>query len=1306
MSPCPLQRSLASQVAVTLRVAAPTDHAAQPGRIAAPLVGSEQFQREVGEISVDYHFEQLGDERFQELCQAVLVAERDGIQCFPVGQPDGGRDVVQHFDSSNRAQRAFLVFQVKFVRRPDKLDSPHKWLLDVMSKEAPKLATLLPKGAVGYYLLTNVSGTAHPDVGSIDKLNKLLSDKMSLPTQVMWRDDLVARVNANSSIRWAFPEILRATDILEALMRLPSENEGQVRRLDAIRAFVTQQYESDEEVRFKQVDLQHDLTTLFVDVPAALRRGPGDRREKHLNSLLLESIKNRSAPNGSGISGLAEYEPSVGAAALLASKEGQRRFPRLVIEGGPGQGKSTLVQFVCQVHRMRLLNKAEELRQVAERHQPQGAKIPIRVDLREYAVWLGGVNPFATQESERIPSGSSRHLEGFISALVQDLSGGVSFDVADFRATLRESSIFLALDGLDEIANLARRQEVIREVTSAARRLSELNSELQLVITTRPSAFTGLTDFSSRLFQYVELIALDEDLVGEYSERWTRAKRLRGRDAAELRRTLQERMMQSHFRDLARNPMQLAILLSVVHTRGTSLPDKRTALYDIYVELFLARESEKDDAVRDNQELLIDLHRYVAWVLHSDAETATGMGRIDREALLRLLRDYLSAEGRSTSHADALFAGFQRVVFLVERVEGTFEFEVQPLREYFAARYLYDTSPYSPAGRERGGTMPDRFDGLARNPYWLNVTRFFGGCLSKGELPALVDRLRALMEDPEWEATGHPRALAASLLGDWVFSQNPRSMRTVIDLLLTYSGIRALMSNTPGGRESVVLPEGCGRQELVTAGFAALREKSIPADTRIQLGRVVQLNAERQRLRDDWVARFEGDDDQRLDWISVAYFTGVLAHLDDDYVRSQLATLSPRVAESLVSHLLVIGRSRPIENCPETQLAAFRQLASRGSELLRLRNSASALEAFGIAMSASMYATVFSSAPDSMTLASVVRRWMGGRDVKLAEGLSQGVNVPPYAREAIAAFERGSRQPLGEWRRSVSLWSAVVEPVRAEMGDEWSLLRLAILASGVKEMPGRGADVGLFDTSVALSERARLARHYSGRPGWWREQLAGARSDNDKSFIVGLGLLATGPRTLAALAGDLTDVVAGLSVGRCMAIEQVLRSSLQPPIGFGGPRPRRLHGEGLPDLLHPRVVALIASVLDSRAQEHLYTRYLEDYRGSDELVLTFCADSMARRIQRDGQDATWLRMLDLLRLTQPRNIWWRGVSGRSETDMPVGIARLITGNRDEYPQELVAAAERRNEQVLLSRLEPLATTAAREGWFEDGQGEV
>lgn len=109
---------------------------------------------------MDYSLENLGPERFQEICQALLSRAFPSIQCFPVGQPDGGRDAVS-FSASN-ASRETIVYQVKFVRHPLAEKDPHKWLKNIVEAEASKVQALVPKGATQYYLLTNVPGTAHP----------------------------------------------------------------------------------------------------------------------------------------------------------------------------------------------------------------------------------------------------------------------------------------------------------------------------------------------------------------------------------------------------------------------------------------------------------------------------------------------------------------------------------------------------------------------------------------------------------------------------------------------------------------------------------------------------------------------------------------------------------------------------------------------------------------------------------------------------------------------------------------------------------------------------------------------------------------------------------------------------------------------------------------------------------------------------------------------------------------------------------------------------------------------------------------
>jgi hypothetical protein len=696
---------------------------------------------------MDYPYEQLDPERFQHLCQALLVREHAGLQCLPVAQPDGGRDAIGPLISDGKA--GSIIFQVKFLRNPSSISNPRKWLLDIVKQELPKVSQLIPEGAQQYILITNLPGTAHPKRGSIDRLQAVLDEILPVPSQAWWRDDINRRLDNAYDVRWTYWELLRTPDLLRALLE-NGLGEERARRLNTIKAFVTKQHELDEQVRFKQIELENDLLDLFIDVPAGLRRGPGDRRARHVDRSIMWSVANASsAARTEATPGTSEdeddevaveygEEPAVGAAALFLSRDGQWRFPQVILDGAPGQGKSTLAQYICQVHRLLLLQRVNDLDVIPEYHRPAAARLPVKVDLREYAAWVGGANPFSEELDEKRPQGSTKSLESFLASLITVQSGGGAFEVSDLQAVVATSALLLVLDGLDEVADIGRREEVAREINSGVKRLAQMAASLQVIVTTRPSALADITGFSPRAFHHFTLQPLTRPLIEDYSIRWTQAKRLEGRQASRLKRIFKHRLNQPHLGELARNPMQLAILLSVINAREDSFPDKRTALYDMYVEIFLARESAKSEVVRTHRELLVDLHRYLAWVLHAGAETGQELGRIDQDSLEKELRSYLSREGRDAELAKELFGGVtQRVVFLVQRVEGTYEFEVQPLREYFAGRHLYETAPYSPPGRERKGTKPDRFDGLARNPYWLNVTRFFAGCFSKGEQPAL-----------------------------------------------------------------------------------------------------------------------------------------------------------------------------------------------------------------------------------------------------------------------------------------------------------------------------------------------------------------------------------------------------------------------------------------------------------------------------------------------------------------------------------------------------------------------------------------
>src|SRR5215471_3924322 len=161
-----------------------------------------------GDLMATYNYEDLGPERFQQLCQTLLAQVFPRVTCMPIGMADGGRDAVV----STRGVDT-LVFQVKFRRRtplanstmPDMLE----WLQQAIEPELPKVMRLIRKGMKRYVILTNATSSSHPDKGTRDLMLAWLVERIPVEVDVWWRDDLDRRIEP----LW---ELKRVSGLLEA----------------------------------------------------------------------------------------------------------------------------------------------------------------------------------------------------------------------------------------------------------------------------------------------------------------------------------------------------------------------------------------------------------------------------------------------------------------------------------------------------------------------------------------------------------------------------------------------------------------------------------------------------------------------------------------------------------------------------------------------------------------------------------------------------------------------------------------------------------------------------------------------------------------------------------------------------------------------------------------------------------------------------------------------------------------------------------------------------------------------------------
>lgn len=1270
---------------------------------------------------MDYPFENLGPERFQLVCQALLAKEYPRIQCFPVAQPDGGRDAVYYHseDGGNK----FIVFQVKYARNPQIETEPHKWLTAIMKEEAPKVKDLIPRGAAQYVLLTNVPGTAHFETGSIDKLNKLLTADLGLPAQCWWRNDINRRLDSAWDIKWAYPDIMAGPDFLRAIFE-SGITESRERRSCALRAFLRSQFDMDEEVRFKQVELQNKLLDLFIDVPITLRDQHADRRANQIfetvaQSVLLrrevelEEIDSEAQQAGFewGAGWHTQHHKPLGAATLLLSAPLQRRMPKVVVEGAPGQGKSTIAQYVCQVHRMKLLKEVNVLASLPQEHAEAPVRLPIKVDLRDFALWLARKDPFNVDQGANEPPNWNKSLESFLAALISNHSGGTQFGTDDLLAVFRISSTLIAFDGLDEVADMTRRHEVVNEIVRGVQRLEANAASMQTIVTSRPAAFANSPGMPSAKYLHLQLLSLNPSLIMDYAERWLRARRLDSKQSAEFRSILKDKLDQPHLRDLGRNPMQLTILLSLVHTRGASLPDKRTALYDYYIDLFFGREAGKSQIVREHRDLLIDIHRHLAWIIHSEAEQEGTGGSVPQERLQQMVAEYLSKEGHDPELAKELFTGMvERVVALVSRVEGTFEFEVQPLREYFAACHLYYTAPQSSPGKERPGSKPDRFDALARNFYWLNVTRFYAGCYSKGELPSLVERLQELRDEDGFRFTSFPRILAANLLSDWVFTQNPKSIQQAVELILDARSLRYVLSQSDIRRSkdnALVLPPRCGREELVKRCFEILA-KHPPSDIVSALLRLLDAYTESgSDLRQLWMEYFRGAAGlkKQLRWLDYGVQLRIVPTLQRVEVES-LVVNTKLLGEPTALALLFRARRLDVLHSSESLFEAVM------TEILDLRISVnpvrrvdSPLDALSHALNGFRYASAFSDRQPASLEAHLERT---NRGVRLNWSAQFVTGTETYTGhrlclEIAKIAEDQSKRSTIEWATNLNPWNTVIEAARSVWGERWAITNLANISAGIKSTSDKCADCPeLLDPSRSLARRARYARLRSSASKWWEAQLASASSDTEIMLVLLIASTWNTVSTIVANAEPLDAALARLdqknwrslfmAVRRCVAVARSREESSED-----------LGSKKLPANMSQRLVCLLAERVTPAGGRVLYKTYIEASRPADREIHELI-QLQALDLENFGK-ASWSPNVDEIKRCYKAGIAFEpsgfhlARNHRELNKMPVKIASEVLAAPDQFPSFLLAYAEERYRQEVASRIVPVAAIAEKEGWF-------
>ncbi|MDV6211875.1 hypothetical protein R3Q08_26795 [Rhodococcus erythropolis] len=1238
-----------------------------------------------------YLYENSNPERFQHFCQSLITLSLPELQCFPIGQPDGGRD---GWDSNTKT-----VLQVKFKRADD--DESVEWMLKTLEKELPKIRQLADRGAENYIMATNARGTAHLGSGRIDKVQEWLDTNLPIRGSCFWRDELDRRFDtAPTSLKLKYSELLSLEDGIEVVLGevLGSQNE---RQQDALRSFIAAQFETDKTVKFKQVSLSNDLLDLFIDVPIGFPRKFFERAGRSSSAHRETLNKLIDAITGTDQTFISDREfgdreilirtPSgplrnlrIGAAELFLGGAAQDHLKLVVLEGAPGQGKSTLAQYVCQIHRARYLNKQDLLGRVPEAYKQTAFRVPVKVDLRDYAAFLDGNSPFSSASSPTEP----RTLDVFLAQLIAYNSGGIPFSAHDVLVLLKSAPVLLFLDGLDEVADLTAREALVASIGEALARWGEFDADFQVVVTSRPSVFGRAPSFGKFGFATLNLQNIDMTRINEYADKWVVARNLDPAEKNEVKKVLSEKLELAHIRDLTRNPMQLTILLSLIHQVGHSLPDQRTDLYGRYVDLFLTREADKSARVREHRQVLLEFIQHLAWILQTQSESSKSAGSISASELQARAREFLRDGGHATGIADDLFGGgLERIFVLVERIEGLYEFEVQPLREFFCAQYLYATAPVGTyRDKELRGDRAQRFEALAANPLWLNVCRFYAGSCERGETGTLVFSLEEMIRTGDLAVAVHARRVGLALIQDWVFSNVKYAQNRLIEAVFDVSGTQMLIAGEGRSIDELHLAVDCGRDTFRDQIFEQLT--SWPVDTRTSaLCSVLRINGG-QDLSDEFCDLLVGKvDESRTNQLVRMFRAGAAVNLPPGQVWNLITEDQPE-REHLLRRIAELVDEEPVLAMQIQELVDEFVRGVLGGNLVNIGHNVSALTFFAnlLKTSSGLY----------LGLSQFGARKVGSGDENLE---LYGINlVPDTVRSFLNTVSSTQFDVTGIARDyhydSPELWSSIVEHARGTFGETWATMSLAISIAGIRstvELP-EGAD-SLFDASLPLCSRARAARLRRGGVSWWLRQLELASTELNERLWVGLVLMWASAKNLYDLSEQINRIVESLDTEQYSSLRSTL-VSVSSEREIRADRKKLSSVDLRPFSSHTAVLVAISTKAPSSNLHYTNEQgravplrgYLKAQKEHEEIFNAPSSKDISETL-------AWSRQVNRLRVAGAE------VPRRAEPKLRVETAEEVLKEPGQYPPELVSSAV----YALQRRYRPktLGAVARDQGWTFD-----
>lgn len=675
---------------------------------------------------------------FEHLTHALAIkVVSPGVTVFGDG-PDGGREATFSgsvcYPDATGPWDGYGVIQAKFRQNPSSAAEEKKWVLAQVRKELSAYAKKRGKRKRPQYyiLVTNLALSSVAGTGAKDKLDELFKSFAAKIGLVDWRiwdlDQLRAYLAAYGEIRRTYAGWITTGDILA---QLAAESDELLRDSEtALASFLAKEMLADQYTNLEQAGHTAEdkvpLARVFIDVSARLPLADDSPAETP------SSPNSQSSGVVSQLVAMTDekLDPQTlerwrGASPLF--RQGAPSPGRVILVGGPGQGKSTATQYLAQILRVGLLSRqpphtlTTEVRRICDsiRDQcqrdsfelPRAGRVPLRIILNDFASYL-------SRESE---SGTPTLLQ--YSARMIALKTGMDFSSETLRAWLQHHPFLLILDGLDEVPASSNRAEVLTAIEHFLVDATLANADLMVLATTRPQGYNK--EFDPAHYSHWVLSDLTRKLAITYAtrlttSRWESDPERRDKVLRRLARALEQETTQR----LMRTPLQITIMCALVDRRGEAAQDLWT-LFEEYYNVVYQRELERDVAasviLRSYAPLVHAIHGDIGFRLQHESERRGATdARMTVAQLEELVRQRLKSEGWEGEPLDNLSrsvveAATTRLVFVVGVQDNHVGFEIRSLQEFMAARYLTDGPDH---------IVQERLREIAPASSWRNVFVF------------------------------------------------------------------------------------------------------------------------------------------------------------------------------------------------------------------------------------------------------------------------------------------------------------------------------------------------------------------------------------------------------------------------------------------------------------------------------------------------------------------------------------------------------------------------------------------------------